>query len=209
MSSIAELRRATYFRLFGADAQLRSVVSTGTRVLDVGCSDGRGSEILGGRGTFGVDIYRPALAAARASGRRSPVVQADVRSLPYADDAFDVVVCLDVLEHFEKPDALRVLDELERVARATVVVMTPRGFVPQPPTEDEPWQEHRCGFEPDELRGRGYRVSGLGGPAALRGPYGRFRFGAGGKLATALAVPVARRHAEAAFALLGVKVAGG
>ncbi len=74
------------------------------------------------------------------------MTQADVRELPYRDRSFDAVVALDVVEHFEKPDALRMLLELERVSRSLVVVVTPSGFVPQPPTEDEPWQEHRCGF---------------------------------------------------------------
>jgi SAM-dependent methyltransferase len=209
MSELTDLRRATYYRVFGADAFLRTIVDRHASVLDVGCSDGRGSVVLGRRGTFGVDIYRPALEQAVLFARRTAVVQADVRRLPYAAASFDVVVALDVIEHFDKGDALQVLDELERVARRTVVVTTPRGFVPQPPTPDEPWQEHRCGFEPAELCARGFQVSGLGGPAVLRGPYGTFRLGSAGKVATALTGPLAKRKVTMAFALLAVKDLGG
>jgi len=202
------LRRAAYYRLYGADALLARLVRPGMRVLDVGCSDGRGSEVLGRAPAYGVDIYRPALALAAQDGRRRPVTQADVRELPFADGAFDVVVSLDVVEHFEKPDALRVISETERVCAGTVVVVTPNGFVPQPGTEDEPWQEHRCGFDVAELEALGYDVAGLGGPAVLRGAYGTFRAGPLGQAATAVCVPAVKRRPDRAFALLGVKVLG-
>lgn len=205
MTTLATIRRVAYYRVYGADGCLGRIVEPGMCVLDVGCSDGRGSEVLSRSGVHGVDIYRPALEAARARHRRAPVTQADVRDLPFAAGAFDVVVSLDVIEHFEKRDALRVLDEIERVSRSLVIVGTPRGFVPQPGTPDEPWQEHKCGFEPSELRALGYEVTGLGGPAVFRGPYGTFRGGPFGQAATAACVPAAKRRPETAFALLGVK----
>jgi SAM-dependent methyltransferase len=205
MTSLTALRRVAYYWLYGADAMLGRVIEPGMRVLDVGCSDGRGSEVLSRAQSYGVDIYRPALEAAEAAGRRRPVTQADVRDLPFMDGSFDVVVSLDVVEHFEKADAHRVLREMERVSRSTVVVVTPRGFVPQPGTADEPWQEHKCGFDPGELTDLGYEVTGLGGPAVLRGPYGTFRGGPLGQAATAVCVPAAKRRPQHAFALLGVK----
>ena len=205
MTSLRTIRRVAYYRVYGADGLLCRVVEPGMRVLDVGCSDGRGSEVLSRATAHGVDIYRPALVAARAGRHRLPVTQADVRHLPFTADAFDVVVALDVVEHFEKDDALRVLGEMERVSRSLVIIATPRGFVPQPGTSEEPWQEHRCGFEPSELAALGYEVSGLGGPAVFRGPYGAFRGGPFGQAATAACVPATKRRPERAFALLGIK----
>jgi SAM-dependent methyltransferase len=205
MISFATLRRATYYRVYGADSLLGRIIEPGMRVLDVGCSDGRGSEVLSRSGAHGVDIYRPALEVARAAERRSPVTQSDVRALPFVDRSFDVVVALDVIEHFEKRDALKVLLEMERVARSMVVVVTPRGFVSQPGTAEEPWQEHKCGFDAAELADLGFGVSGLGGPAVLRGPYGTFRGGLLGRAATAVCGPAARRRPTVAFALLATK----
>src|SRR5437879_9155119 len=164
---LAQRRRSAYYRLFAADGVLRHLVREGEQVLDAGCSDGRGSELLGPLGATGVDIYRPSLVEVARAHRRRPVVQADVRRLPFRAESFDVVVSLDVVEHFTKPDAVRLISELERVARRLVVVLTPCGFVSQPPGEDEPWQEHKCGFEAGELEALGYSVSGLGGPKAL------------------------------------------
>lgn len=201
--SLDDVRRRAYYRIFGGDRALAGLLRPGMRVLDVGCSDGRGSVEL--TGAFGCDVHRPTLETARDNGLRTAVVQTDVRSLPYRDNAFDVVVSLDVIEHFEKPDALRVLDELDRVAASTVVVQTPSGFVPQPPTDTEPWQEHRCGFEADELRARGFAVRGLGGWAGLRRAYGAFKGGPFGQLAALLSEPYVRADADRAFHLLAVK----
>lgn len=202
-TSVSDLRRRAYYRLFGADGTLSARLLPGWLVLDVGCSDGRGSEVLSG--AAGCDIYRPALVAARDAGRRRAVVQSDVRALPYRRGAFDAVVALDVVEHFEKDDALRVLAEMERVSRRLVVVLTPAGFVEQPGTPEEPWQRHRCGFHPEELESLGYRVRGVGGMRHLRGDYGAFRWGPAGQLLGAVSQPVVRSWPAQAFHLVGVK----
>lgn len=203
MISVGGFRRRLYYRLFGADAALAELVSGAGRILDVGCSDGRGSELLSG--SFGCDIYIPNLRRARDTGRRSPVVCADVRRLPFRDCSFDLVTSLDVVEHFEKSDALTLLDELERVSTELVVVLTPSGFVPQPPGEDEPWQEHRCGFEAAELAERGFEVRGVGGDRRLRGAYGTFRFGIIGAVLAALTRKRLQDDPDRSFHLIGFR----
>src|SRR5262245_39404551 len=195
-------KRSVYFRMFGGDDVLRDVRPDAT-VLDVGCSDGRGSEVL--TGAFGCDIYRPALEAARSDGRRVDLVQADVRQLPYRSSSFDVVVALDVIEHFEKEDALGVLAEMERVAAELVIVMTPSGFVPQPASENEPWQLHRCGFHATELAALGYSVAGVGGWKSVRGDYAAFRWGPIGLMVGAATRGPLRRHPDHSFHLVGTK----
>lgn len=204
VAGVRGLRRRLYFRWFGADSELRHDLSPTERVLDVGCSDGRGSELLSG--AVGCDIYLPALHAARASGRRTPVVNADIRRLPFRSNAFDVVASLDVIEHFEKDDALGVIAELERVAAGVVALMTPSGFVPQPPAENEPWQEHRCGFESQELRALGYDVVGVGGDRRTRSDYAAFRLGPLGMLAALATRASTRRKPEHSYHLYARKV---
>ena len=204
MTPVRELRRRAYYQLYGVDALSRKTISPGMRVLDVGCSDGRESEVLSPLSVHGVDTYR-ALEAARAAGRRSPVTQADVRDVPFADRSFDVVVALDVVEHFEKADALRALGEIERVSRGVVVIVTPRGFLLQLGIAGEPRQEHRCDFDAGELRDLGFGVSGLGRPAVLRGQYRAFRGGLLGRVAKAMCRSGAKRRPSVAFALLARK----
>ena len=93
----------------------------GRDVLDLGCAGGFMAEALDDRGArvTGIDPAAEAIAAAQAhaaEGGRD--IRYDVgvgEALPYADAAFDAVVCVDVLEHVSDLD--RVLSEVTRVLR--------------------------------------------------------------------------------------------
>ncbi len=70
--------------------------------------------------TVGVDLAEP---LARASRERTGLaVCADAFALPFADRAFDVVTCSQLLHHFGEPEAARLLRDLDRVARRRVIV---------------------------------------------------------------------------------------
>lgn len=85
------------------------------RILDAGCGSGRNLELLARFGTVtGVEPAALSVVAARARGV-GQVVQCSLGSaLPLESAAFDLVVCLDVLEHVD--DDLAALRELRRVA---------------------------------------------------------------------------------------------
>lgn len=93
----------------------------GKTVLDLGCAGGFMAEALAEKGAIvtGIDPAAQAIDAARAHADLSGHdIQYDVgvgESLPYADEAFDYVVCVDVLEHVQHLD--QVLGEVERVLR--------------------------------------------------------------------------------------------
>jgi hypothetical protein len=70
--------------------------------------------------TIGLDVV-PSLAAA-SRGRVSHAVCGDALALPVADRSVDVVLCSQLLHHFEHTDATRLLRELDRVARVRVIV---------------------------------------------------------------------------------------
>lgn len=94
---------------------------TDKSVLDLGCAGGFMSEALTGKGArvTGIDPAPQAIDAARRHAEHSGhTIRYDVgvgESLPYADEAFDAVVCVDVLEHVS--DLFRVLAEIERVLK--------------------------------------------------------------------------------------------
>jgi SAM-dependent methyltransferase len=63
------------------------------------------------------------IALRRVAGRPSiSIGAADALALPYADDAFDVVLLSLTLHHFEHADQVRALREAARVARRAVLV---------------------------------------------------------------------------------------
>lgn len=72
-----------------------------------------------------LDRSEQMLALARRTAAGDPAlsfVQADGGALPFADGAFDVVICTLALHHFDPGDAQPLLRELRRVARVTPVV---------------------------------------------------------------------------------------
>ena len=72
--------------------------------------------------TIGLDASLALLAAAREEGRLDGAVRGDALRLPFADRSIDVVMCSQLLHHFEHEQAVRLLAELHRVARQRVIV---------------------------------------------------------------------------------------
>ncbi|WP_276259721.1 class I SAM-dependent methyltransferase [Haloglomus litoreum] len=118
---LTETRRGMWEDSRDALADLR--LSDATAVLDVGCGTGELTAVLreesSGR-VVGLDRDSELLAHARNGG---PVVRGDARSLPFPDDAFDVVVCQALLVNL--PDPAAVVREFARVARERVAAIEP------------------------------------------------------------------------------------
>ncbi|QKK01724.1 MAG: class I SAM-dependent methyltransferase [Pseudomonadota bacterium] len=96
----------------------------GRRVLDAACGEGYGSQLLArtARSVTGIDIDQATVEHARSryGSERLGFDCGDCTRLPYDDDAFEVVVSFETLEHLEAQDDL--LSEFRRVLR-------PDGFV--------------------------------------------------------------------------------
>jgi len=81
----------------------------GKRVLDAGCGAGYGSRMLaclGASEVIGVDISEDALSVARSqfAHPRVKFIQDDCELLQSVRGTFDVVVCLENLEHLNRPE---------------------------------------------------------------------------------------------------------
>lgn len=84
-------------------------------ILDAGCGSGRTMQELAAYGTVsGVELSDAAAEVARARGV-GEVVFGRLEELPWSDEHFDLITCLDVLEH--TPDDRATLAELRRVCR--------------------------------------------------------------------------------------------
>ena len=99
------------------------------RVLDAGCGEGFVVDYLARQNPdlelTGVDLSEGAIAYAQDRfGDRGTFRTGSVYELPFPDDAFDAVVCSEVLEHLDDPD--RAVRELKRVARSHVLITVPR-----------------------------------------------------------------------------------
>jgi SAM-dependent methyltransferase len=87
----------------------------GAQALDAGCGTGRTMDELVGYGeVHGFDLNPLGAEHAQRRGH-GDVRVARVEEIPYQDDSFDLVTCLDVIEH--TPDDVVSLRELRRVTR--------------------------------------------------------------------------------------------
>jgi len=123
------------------------------RVLDLGCSQGIASILLGREGltVTGVDHEISRLVFGRRDLKREdPCVRqrvsflaAEGAKLPFADGTFDTVLLGEVLEHLTLPHLL--LEEVRRVLAPVgrLVVTTPLGY--------HPFHDHKATFYPHSL----------------------------------------------------------
>jgi ubiquinone/menaquinone biosynthesis C-methylase UbiE len=97
------------------------------RILEVGCGEGfvlatLAARLPGSR-LAGLELDEAALGEARRRCPGATLVRGDACALPFRAESFDLVVCLEVLEHL--PDPVRALRELRRVTRAGCLLSVP------------------------------------------------------------------------------------
>src|SRR5260221_5374737 len=142
-------------------------------VLDVGCGVTPTMRQLGVPQTCGVEGYASSFLEARRQNTHDQLVQCDVRELSqqFHPRQFDACVALDVIEHLTKPDGLKLIADMEKIAKKRVIFFTPSGFLLQHHASNDDLQEHLSGWEAAEMERLGYRVIGQLGPKILRGKY--------------------------------------
>lgn len=113
----------------------------------------------------GLDIHQPWMSEAQSHGRYSDYVLCDIRRLPVKEKSFDVVICLEAMEHLTKEEGRQLLKDMETIALRQVIITTPVGKFPQHPAlNDNPYEEHNSSWRPVELGLYGYKVRGYGLP---------------------------------------------
>ncbi len=83
----------------------------------------------------------------------------------------DAIYLLDVIEHMEKDEGLRVVEQAVALARRQIVMYTPVGFMPQEVDAwglgGHYWQTHRSGWLPEDFEGWTIERQGKGFFAVL------------------------------------------
>ncbi|MBN1873723.1 MAG: class I SAM-dependent methyltransferase [Anaerolineae bacterium] len=116
--------------------QFLHMLPPGAHVLDVGCGHGRDIMWFEVRGcaVTGADLSYGMLAQARQIVQ-SPLVQMDMRNLPFCPAAFDGVWCNAALLHLPKCDVPRALAEFRRLLKPEGVL-----FISLQGGEGEGWE---------------------------------------------------------------------
>lgn len=95
-------------------------LKAGSKVLDVGCAKGfmlhDFAQLIPGIEVAGIDVSSYAIETAMESIKPHLKV-ADVRSLPYKDKSFDLVISINTVHNLEKDELAKALQEIERVSK--------------------------------------------------------------------------------------------
>jgi SAM-dependent methyltransferase len=93
------------------------LIPLNSKVLDVGCGDGRLARLIAEKRP---DISIRGIDVLQRNDAVIPIDTFDGKSIPYGEDSFDVVMFVDVLHHASQPMTL--LREAVRVARHAIVI---------------------------------------------------------------------------------------
>ena len=131
-------------------------------ILDLGCGEGKLMEMIRARidikKAVGVDLFKPDLLDAQKRGTHEKLILKDIRKVSFPDKSFDVVLCSHVVEHLPKKEALKLIANMERMARKQVVIASPIGEMYHPAVGGNIHQIHLSAFTPEEFERKGYKV---------------------------------------------------
>ena len=138
-------------------------VTNDDAVLDLGCGVMQATDELKAKIIIAVDIWDVYLNQLKYY---FPTVKTDLRKLDcFLDDTYDVVICLDVLEHMEESDALRLIEKMKNICRKKLIIYTPNVFKTNERAVENSWelghnehQRHLCLLDSTKLRTLGFSI---------------------------------------------------
>jgi len=115
----------------------------GLSVLDVGCGGGLYGFLLrdlwsqtaayqkfpdrkGFKYLVGLDIKKELVKSKIITEVYDEFVVSSAHKLPFIDNSFNTILCVEVIEHLIKSQAIKLLDEMDRVASKQIIISTPR-----------------------------------------------------------------------------------
>ena len=149
-------------------------------LLDVGCGFNSPVQCLSRRPKrlVGVDAFEPAIKESRSRGIHDQYYVMNILDLSrhFEPRSFDCVLASDVIEHLTEPNASNLIEQMEVIAKAKVIIYTPNGFLPQGKEYDNPLQRHLSGWSAEQMKRMGYHVIGIEGLRFLRGEMARIKW---------------------------------
>ena len=149
---------------------LKKVLRPGCRILEAGIGYGDIGSLVREIGKrkglgfndidlVGVEIWEPYLQEKCLTKVYSQIILGDIREIfpQISDKYFDLVLLIDILEHFERNEGMEVLRQAERIGKM-VVVCVPIIDYPQGPVHGNPHEVHKAQWKVSELEKLGYET---------------------------------------------------
>lgn len=129
------------------------------KIVDLGCGPcykERDTRVLGVDITC-VDIYEPYLQICRSYGFET--IHVDIREIEnyFLYKSVDIIWLLDVIEHVEKSEALKLLETIEKIAKKQIIIFAPSGEMPQEERDGNVYQRHISTWSIREFEIKGYK----------------------------------------------------
>jgi predicted TPR repeat methyltransferase len=160
-------------------AKLLQEINECETILDVGCGSSSPAHLFpNNKVLVGVDGFMPSIEISKEKGIHSQYYHINLLDIEktFAPRSFDCVMALDVIEHFDKPDALKLISMIEKLAIKKVILFTPNGFLAQKEYDSNEFQIHKSGWSYSDMKHMGYRLYGINGLRCLRGEFANIRY---------------------------------
>ena len=151
---------------------IQNYISPDDSVLDLGCGIMQATDDLKVKSILGCDVFPPYLEHIKHIW---PTIRIGMdETWRFMDESYDVVICLDVVEHLPKELALQVIKECKRICRKSAIIYTPNEFKDNKHAIDDSWglgenilHEHICLIEKVDFHSNGYHVDNPAGDGLL------------------------------------------
>jgi len=108
--------------------QVSKFIPEGSKVLDIGCNDGKMRDFLKNPVYYGVDINKNQISELNDKGIKAKQADLNKNELPFKNEKFDFVLLLDILEHVVNPQKL-LLDAKKRLKEdGKIIVSLPNDY---------------------------------------------------------------------------------
>jgi len=148
-----------------------------TSVLELGCGNNSPLQYFSKKFySCGVDIFLPYLKESEGRHIHKSYIFADILNLGIRPKSFDCVLALDVLEHLDKEEGLKLITLMKSVARKKVIIFTPNGFLKQDPYDNNIYHMHKSGWVCEDLKKLGFSPFGFFGLKCLRAEQAKLKY---------------------------------
>lgn len=135
-------------------------------ILDLGCGKGWLADSVNQDKKYritGADIFEPDLRNCEEKKRYQKLIKKDLnKKLGFKIRSFDIITCLQTIEHLNRKRGEALLSEMEKIAKKAIIISTPVGECVQEEYGGSKHQHHLSSWMPEDFRQRGYMVYGIG-----------------------------------------------
>ena len=158
-----------YIKLFPSWIDyLKKELSDCNTILDLGCGYNSSIQYCNVPFSVGVELFEPYLQESKKKGIHDEYIKADLTKIEFKPKSFDAILCSEVFEHLTKEEGYELVKRMEKWVRKKIIITTPNGYLWQDGYDNNPLQEHKSGWDVEELERLGFKVFGMNGWKKLR-----------------------------------------